>query len=386
MENRGGLDRYRLLAAFLVIAIHTSPLLSLNENADFFLTRIFARMAVPLFLMITGYYVVAKFWEEEREPSESLHILVGFLKKIALLYGISIVLYLPVGLYAGRYRDITLAGIFRMLIFDGTFYHLWYFPACMLGMVILWICSRCSRKGKTESKRTVGKTNQVLHAPEKKEAAGFQRIMLLTVILYAFGLLGDSYYGLTEQIPALKNLYDGMFQVFSYTRNGIFLAPLFLMLGVWIARVEARITAQDMGKHLYETQLHPVYIWNRRRAGTGLLISLALMTVEGFILHKVQWQRHDSMYVMLPFVMLFLYIWICAKPQQPSPQLRKLSTWIYILHPAVIVVVHALPGGMGKLAVGNSLVNYMLVAVGTMILSMIGMLLRKKMRNIQKKE
>lgn len=386
MENRGGLDRYRLLAAFLVIAIHTSPLLSLNENADFFLTRIFARMAVPLFLMITGYYVAAKFWEEERETSGSLPILVGFLKKIALLYGISIVLYLPVGLYAGRYKDITVARIFRMLIFDGTFYHLWYFPACMLGMVILWICSRCSRKWRTEPKCTVGEDKQELSDPEKKEASGFQRTMLLTVILYAFGLLGDSYYGLTEQIPALKNLYHGMFQIFSYTRNGIFLAPLFLMLGVWIARVEARITAQEMGKHLYETQLHPVYIWNRRRAGTGLLISLALMTVEGFILHKVQWQRHDSMYVMLPFVMLFLYIWICAKPQQPSPQLRKLSTWIYILHPAVIVVVHALPGGMGKLAAGNSLVNYVLVAVGTTILSVIGMLLRKKMRNIQKKE
>ena len=54
--KQGGLDRYRLIAAFLVIAIHTSPLLSVNENADFFLTRIFARMAVPLFLMITGRY------------------------------------------------------------------------------------------------------------------------------------------------------------------------------------------------------------------------------------------------------------------------------------------------------------------------------------------
>lgn len=386
MENRGGLDRYRLLAAFLVIAIHTSPLRSLNENADFFLTRIFARMAVPLFLMITGYYVAAKFWEEEGEPSESLRILLNFLKKIALLYGISIVLYLSVGLYAGRYKDITVAGIFRMLIFDGTFYHLWYFPACMLGMVILWICSRCSRKGIAEPKWTAGEEKQELSDPEKKEAVGFQRTMLLTVILYIFGLLGDSYYGLTQQIPVLKHLYDGMFRIFSYTRNGIFLAPLFLMLGVWIARVEGRITVQEMGKHLYETQLHPVYIWNRRRAGIGLLLSLALMTVEGFVLHGVQWQRHDSMYVMLPFVMLFLYIWICAKPQSPSLQMRKLSTWIYILHPAVIVVVHALPGGMGKLAAGNSLVNYVLVAAGTTILSTAGMLLWKNMRNIQKKE
>ena len=37
--------------------------------------------------------------------------------------------------------------------------------------------------------------------------------------------------------------------------------------------------------------------WNRKRAGLGLLISLALMTAEGFALHATDWQRHDSMYV-----------------------------------------------------------------------------------------
>lgn len=98
MGKQGGLDRYRLIAAFLVIAIHTSPLMSLNENADFFLTRILARMAVPLFLIITGRYVAAKFWESDPgEKDNSVTVLLRFLKKIAILYGISILLYLPVG-------------------------------------------------------------------------------------------------------------------------------------------------------------------------------------------------------------------------------------------------------------------------------------------------
>lgn len=34
------LDRFRLVAALLVVAIHTSPLLSLGETADFLLTRV----------------------------------------------------------------------------------------------------------------------------------------------------------------------------------------------------------------------------------------------------------------------------------------------------------------------------------------------------------
>ena len=36
--NYGSLDRFRMLAALLVVAIHTSPLTSVSEGADFFLT------------------------------------------------------------------------------------------------------------------------------------------------------------------------------------------------------------------------------------------------------------------------------------------------------------------------------------------------------------
>ncbi len=53
-RNYGGLDIFRICAALLVITIHTSPLASVSEGADFFLTRVLARIAVPFFLMVTG--------------------------------------------------------------------------------------------------------------------------------------------------------------------------------------------------------------------------------------------------------------------------------------------------------------------------------------------
>ena len=40
-QNYGGLDRFRIIAAFMVAAIHTSPLLSYSADADFLLTRVF---------------------------------------------------------------------------------------------------------------------------------------------------------------------------------------------------------------------------------------------------------------------------------------------------------------------------------------------------------
>ena len=137
-QNYGGLDRFRVVAALLVIAIHTSPLASINEGMDFFLTRILARTAVPFFFMVTGQFVAADFMSAaDKNPAG----LKKYLRKMLLLYGFCILLYLPIGIYAGHYTKLTFGGLFRMLIFDGTFYHLWYFPACILGMIVVYVMS-----------------------------------------------------------------------------------------------------------------------------------------------------------------------------------------------------------------------------------------------------
>ena len=59
-KNYVGLDCFRLFAAFLVIAIHTSPLLSFSETGDFILTRIIARVAVPFFFMTSGFFLISR--------------------------------------------------------------------------------------------------------------------------------------------------------------------------------------------------------------------------------------------------------------------------------------------------------------------------------------
>jgi serine/alanine racemase len=56
-----GIDWMRLIAAVLVITIHTSPLASYNTTGDFILTRVIARVAVPF------YY--NKFWLEAQHPA-----------------------------------------------------------------------------------------------------------------------------------------------------------------------------------------------------------------------------------------------------------------------------------------------------------------------------
>ena len=56
-----GIDYFRLIAAFMVIAIHTSPLSVWNEGIDFLITYCVGRIAVPFFFMTTGYFVLAPY-------------------------------------------------------------------------------------------------------------------------------------------------------------------------------------------------------------------------------------------------------------------------------------------------------------------------------------
>lgn len=139
-QRFGGLDRFKFIAAFLVVAIHTSPLSSFSANADFLLTRVLARTAVPFFLMVTGYFLLPQYLFEksmDRRP------LLRFLKKTVLLYGIAILLYLPVNIYAGHFQGAGIGELIRKVLFDGTFYHLWYLPAVLLGVpLVCWAGSR----------------------------------------------------------------------------------------------------------------------------------------------------------------------------------------------------------------------------------------------------
>lgn len=317
-QTYGGLDLFRPAAALLVLAIHTSPLASFSSDADFFLTRILARIAVPFFFMVTGQFILSSGASVFR-----------YVRKLCIIYLAAVLLYLPLGIYAGHYRELTPTGVFKMLFFDGTFYHLWYFPACILGLLLVTLLGRFLRPG---------------------------WVAAFSAVLYVLGLLGDSYFGLTVKVPLLSNCYHAMFRVFSYTRNGLFFAPLFLVLGALAgSRRTADIDSKGHGL------LRCPMLWQKALA---LTLFFAAMTAEAFTLRNLGFQRHDSMYLFLVPVVYFLYQCLLSVPAVSRKSLRSAATWIYLLHPAMIVVVRgvARPLRLTRLLVENSLIHFMAVA------------------------
>lgn len=70
MEKHKGypmVDYFRMIAAVLVVAIHISPLEEYSRFADFLLTRVAARIAVPFFLMTTGFFYFLTCRQKEQE-------------------------------------------------------------------------------------------------------------------------------------------------------------------------------------------------------------------------------------------------------------------------------------------------------------------------------
>lgn len=333
-KQLGGLDYFKVIAALLVVAIHTAPLSMINDKIDFLLTGILARIAVPFFLMTTGYFLLPQYLFGK---SKDYSPLWRFIKKTLLLYGIAVIIYLPVNFYAGQLQEISTFGFLRMLVFDGTLYHLWYLPASILGILLIVFASR---------------------------KLSFKTIFVVAFVFYCFGLLGDSYYGFISNSCILHTIYQSMFQVFSYTRNGIFYAPLFLVMGAG---------ANQKYKCRYLAD-----------ATCGFIIFVSLLIFEGLTLNYLGVQRHDSMYIALPPVMFFLFQMTLQVKLCPVKSLRAISAWIYIIHPLFIVLTR----GVAKIAhtewlfIENSIIHYLAVCILSTAFAVILQIILLNMRTL----
>lgn len=307
-----GIDYFRLIAALLVVTIHTSPLLAYSETADFILTGIIARIAVPFFFMTSGFFLITRY-------SKNADRLKTFIKKTAQIYGAAILLYLPINIYNGYFSKENLApNIIKDILIDGTMYHLWYLPASMIGSMIAW------------------------HLVKKLD---YKKAFAVALALYAVGLFGDSYFGIAEKLPLINGFYELVFQVCDYTRNGFFFAPVFFVLGGAF--------------HDSSIEISP------KKSVLGFSISFAMMFCEAIALRILGLPRHNSMYILLVPCTLFLFGTVVVWKGKRKLWLRDMSLIIYIVHPMTIVFVRACAKlfKLRNLLIDNSLVHFLAVSV-----------------------
>lgn len=311
-KSFAALDAFRLIAALLVVAIHTSPLASLSPDADFLLTRVAGRLAVPFFFMVTGCFLLNDGGVRR------------FLGRTARLYALSIALCLPLNFYAGGMSAIEWL---RGLLIEGTFYHLWYLPAVLLAVPAAFFLRKL------------------------RPWLGFA----LAGVLYLIGLGGDSWHGVVCRTPAIAAFYDGLLAALPHTRA--LMAPLFLLLGAQLPRaLDALRTRTGRLTAL---------------CAACFAASLAVMSAEALWLRALGAPRHDSMTLALPLCAAFLFLTLLSLNGARCRAASEMSTAVYILHPWCIVLVRGFAKLTGTQAVwiGNSLAHFLLTAALSLALA-----------------
>lgn len=317
LKKKVNIDFIRFIAALLVVAIHTYPFNDFNDTFDYIVTRIIFRILVPLFLMITGYFVLPKALEDKNN-------LKKYLVKIGKMYLISMLIFFPLNIYKGYFNHFKIELFLKDIFFDGTFYHLWYFPAVMLGLVINYILLK---------------------------KLGFKKSGLMVLFFYIVGLFGDSYYGLIRDNVFLSGIYDIFFLGSSYTRNGLFYTPIFLYIGYFFRKSNFKLEIKEN-----------ILL---------IIICLVLLVGEGLTLYFFNILRHNSMYLMLiplSFLVFSLIVNNCLKEDRTY---RTMANYIYIVHPLVIAFWHFFVERVNFKILSNSLASYIFILIITIVMVLI---------------
>ncbi len=309
------LNSFRIVAAILVVINHTSPFIQINESLDYLFVHILARVSVPFFLMLTGYFSFNKFLNDK-------NVFYSFLKETSLIYLISCIIYIPINIYAGHFTNQSVLALLKLFFIEGSMYHLWYFPALIMGAIILYILLKSSIKNKFS----------------------------VVFVLYLIGIFGDNYYGLISTFPFINSFYEIIFNIFTYTRNGIFYVPLFLYLGYFIKSQSYRIKK----KHLY----------------TILMLSFFFFISEGFFIKYNNLAKHTSMYLSLIPLMFFLFTLLKDQDNKKNDAINNFTTYLYILHPLFIVAIRIIFKTLFlESYVSNNFIMFIFVLVSTSLAS-----------------
>lgn len=95
------------------------------------------------------------------------------------------------------------------------------------------------------------------------------------------------------------------------------------------------------------------------------------MSAEGLWLHRMDVQRHDSMYLALPLCIVCLFSLLLGGNKGESRKVREFSTAMYVLHPLCIVLVRGAAKllGLGEMLIENSVLHFIVVLALSVLLS-----------------
>lgn len=303
------LDLFRFLSSIIIIVLHARPFFTVSYEIDMAINNIIGRICVPFFFFISGYFAAK---QEQKKPD----YIRSYIRSMIPVYLLWSAVYLPwslslaapyiqqvsgllctIGLPTAIQNLLLLLlvplAVIVALLYSGVYYHLWYFPALLLSMLVLrWWKRKYSLRG----------------------------LLTVSFVLLLFGAT-ETYYGFCGQF--FQSLLHYYYAVFFTTRNFLFFALFYVTLGYWMGKQEQPASSLCFLK---------------------LLLSIAALVGEGMLLQTTQ--RLDNN-ILLACVPLVYYLFSCLLytnihvPQLSEIPFRAISKYYYLVHPLMILFVHA---------------------------------------------
>ena len=282
------LDIMKMVCAIFVVVSHLPQILP-TEEMDFYYNQWFFRFCVPFFFISSGYYFF-------RTKSK-----LRMLQRVFWLFALSYVLYIPI-IWRTRENFGSIFSLIRWNLFFGHG-HLWYLNAALQGMLALYLIEKIPPLQKL-----------------------FQKFGLpLSVFLLFTGALLDEHYRVIG--GGLISKAGDFLSAFGGPRNVIFMGFPLLALGGGLAQ--------------YETQL--------KKIPSVLLVAgwivfrlLAFLECRYLLLRLGMDISCDlSFFGIWPAFFLFVLSFRIRMPitEYVGKQLRKLSEYVYVLHPLMTEVI-----------------------------------------------
>ena len=257
------MDVFKFICAILIVIIHVQIFSSGESKAldwvNLSLYKYIARIAVPFFFVASGFFLFRKV--EVNNPDIK-----------------------TVGIYLAK--NLKVFAIWSIILIFGQKFHLWYMQSLVVAVGIVFLLLKLGLKPKI--------------------------IFLISTILYAIGLFGDSYYGIIKDIEIINNIFT---KYFLTTRNGIFMGMSFVSMGLLFAKCNICLS--------------------KVTCCLGLISSCALMAVEVVLLCLYDVSRDYNMYIFLQPVTFFIFYFVTHLELKDRPiysKLRKMGILIYCSH------------------------------------------------------
>lgn len=277
--------------ALLVIILHSGSFLPHSE-INFFIKNVLCRIAVPLFMIVTSYFYRLNEQKSAEYPRQ-------YFKRQIKTYLFWSLVYLPSGCFYlwqqgypwYAYPIGLLAGLFYL----GTWYHLWYIPALLFG---IWLINKMVKK------------------------IGYVWSLILCLALYLLGSI-ETYSAYLDG-TILGQIYDLYTIVFITTRNGLFFASIFVLIGFILA---------DFREHplLYQNIL------------LKIALSFIFLCIEGWVVFENPGYDKNFMLGLVPLC-LFLVSGLLKLGEGYVVSkkwcfLREQGKYLFFFHPVILEMI-----------------------------------------------